>query len=81
MDAPRLAVNTSEELCAALYLRLTTQASAEPGRVRTLIAENELPTEYRREYAEIDFTYDSPTISTVRHPGPAGVRTIESDAT
>ncbi|WP_300614421.1 AAA family ATPase [Trebonia sp.] len=76
LDTPRLAVNTSEELAAALYRRLVQQAGTEPGRVQLIIADNELPAEYRRNYPEIVFTYDSPTISTVRHPGPTRVRTI-----
>lgn len=76
IDSPRLALNTAEALSAALYQRLVTQADADPGRLQLIIADNELPSEYRRHYAEIDFTYQAPTVSTVEHPGPAGVRTI-----
>jgi hypothetical protein len=80
LDSPRLALNTSEELSAALYRRLRALARASEGRLQVIIADNELPREYRGDYAEIDFTYDSPTISTIEHPGPAMVRTIDNTA-
>jgi hypothetical protein len=80
IDSPRLALNTSEELAAALYRRLVQLADAEPGRVQLIIADNELPAHYRRSYAEIDFTYDSPTISTIHHPGPNSVNTIDGNS-
>lgn len=76
LDSPRLALNTAEELSAALYRRLVALADASEGRLQVIIADNELPREYRRDYAEIDFTYESPTVSTIRHPGPSAVRTI-----
>lgn len=37
---------------------------------------DQVPCEYRRDYAEIDFSDDEPTISTVRRPGPAAVQPI-----
>jgi hypothetical protein len=46
------------------------------GQVQFIIADNQLPASYRRDYDEIDFTYDSPTVSTVPHPGPDAVKTI-----
>jgi hypothetical protein len=76
IDSPRLALNTAEGLSAALYRRMVTQSDIGRGRLQIIIADNELPAEYRREYAEIDFTYEHPTVSSVRHPGPAAVRTI-----
>ncbi len=34
----------------------------------------------QRDFVEIDFDYDAPTVSTIEHPGPAAVDTIyESD--
>ncbi|GAA1378411.1 AAA family ATPase [Catellatospora chokoriensis] len=76
IDSPRLALNTAEQLSAALYRRLVAQADANPGKVQMIIADNELPKDYRRHFAQIDFSYDSPTVSTISHPGPAGVRTL-----
>jgi hypothetical protein len=79
IDSPRLALNAAEDLSAALYRRLVTMADASPGQVQFLIADNQLPVHYRRDKAQIDFTYDTPTVSTVRHPGPANVRPITLD--
>ena len=76
IDSPRLALNEQEALPAALYRRLVTQADASRGQVQFIIADNELPADYRRDYDEIDFTYDSPTVSTIRHPGPTAVEPI-----
>ncbi|MET8092104.1 AAA family ATPase [Micromonospora sp. NPDC005220] len=76
IDSPRLALNTAERLSAALYRRLVTQADANRGKVQLIIADNELPREYRRDYDQIDFRYESPTVKTIRHPGPAAVRTL-----
>jgi AAA domain len=79
IDSPRLALNAAEDLSAALYRRLVTLADASPGQVQFLIADNQLPAHYRRDKAQIDFTYDTPTVSTVHHPGPANVRPITLD--
>jgi hypothetical protein len=35
-------------------------ADASPGQVQFLIADNQLPAHYRRDYDQIDFTYDTP---------------------
>lgn len=76
MDSPRLALNTAASLTAALYRRLVTQADANPGQVQMIIADNELPADYRGEFAEVDFDYEHPTIATIEHPGLAEVVTI-----
>ena len=76
IDSPRLALNAAEALPAALYRRLVTLADASPGQVQFIIADNQLPPHYRSDYAEIDFTYDAPTVATVPHPGPAAVEPI-----
>jgi hypothetical protein len=55
---------------------MVIQTEASRGKLQLIIADNEVPAEYRRDYSEIDFTYERPTVSTVRHPGPAAVRTI-----
>ena len=76
IDSPRLALNPAEALPTALYRRLVTLADASPGQVQFIIADNELPSHYRRDYAEIDFSYDTPTVAAVPHPGPAAVEPI-----
>jgi len=76
IDSPRLALNNAEALSRALYSRLVTQVDVMRGRLQVIIADNEIPPEYRRDYAEIDFSYENPTISTVAHPGPAAVSPI-----
>ncbi|MEV6524537.1 AAA family ATPase [Longispora sp. NPDC051575] len=81
IDSPRLALNTAERTAAALYRRLVTQADANPGKVQMIIADNELPSTYRGEFDEIDFDYTSPTVSTIEHPGPAGVQLLRQDNT
>ncbi|MEU5992807.1 AAA family ATPase [Spirillospora sp. NPDC047418] len=80
IDTPRLALQ-AESLAAALYRRLVGQADANPGRIQLIIADNELPADYRRHYQEIHFTYQNPTIPTILHPGPNAVRKlVDSDA-
>ena len=76
IDSPRLALNSDDALSSALYRRLVTQADANRQRVQIIVADNELPARYRRDYAEIDFTYARPTVNTVPHPGPAEVERI-----
>jgi hypothetical protein len=41
-----------------------------------VVADNEMPSNYVREFTEFKFSYDDPTVSTVRHPGPAAVTPI-----
>lgn len=43
-----------------------------------IIADNQLPIDYRQGYAQKDFGYDHPTVSTIPHPGPAAVQPINS---
>lgn len=69
MDSPRTSLNDNNDLSAALYKRLVTMADAAEGRVQVIIADNELPAAYRRDYAQMDFDYDHPTIAAVPHPG------------
>ncbi|MFF1608796.1 AAA family ATPase [Amycolatopsis sp. NPDC058278] len=77
IDSPRMALNTATELTEAMYRRLTTLVGTLPGRLQVIIADNELPKEYRASYAQINFTYAHPTVSTVSHPGRDAVQTIE----
>lgn len=80
IDSPQLALNAEVNLTAAMYRRLATQVGVVPGRLQIIVADNELPNDYRNSYAEIDFDYSHPTISTIDHPGPAQVTLIHGDA-
>lgn len=79
LDSPRTSLNDNDELSASLYRRLVTMADAAEGRVQVIVADNELPAAYRRDYAQIDFDYDHPTVSTVPHPGLDAVVRIGDD--
>ncbi|MBQ0925781.1 hypothetical protein [Saccharopolyspora endophytica] len=81
IDSPRTSLNNSDDLAAALYRRIVTQVDAAQDRLQVIIGDNELPSDYRREYDQLDFTYENPTISTVAHPGPAAVEPLNSSTT
>jgi len=81
MDSPRTSLNDNDDLSSALYRRLVTMADAAEGRVQVIIGDNELPADYRRDYAQLDFDYDHPTISTVHHPGREAVKTLNNSGT
>jgi rubrerythrin len=80
IDSPRLALNNQEQLAQQMYRRFVTQVGVNPGLAQFIVADNELPSKYGSEFAEIDFDYGSPTVSTVSHPGPAGVDRLVHDA-
>ncbi|MFK3983125.1 hypothetical protein ACI2K4_22450 [Micromonospora sp. NPDC050397] len=78
IDSPRMALNTAETLAAALYSRLRGLAGSVPGRLQMIIADNEVPAEYRQDIAEVDFSYEHPTVTAIEHPGPAAVQTLDT---
>ena len=80
IDSPRTSLNDSDELVAALYRRIVTQVDAAQDRLQMIIADNELPGVYRRDYKQLEFDYENPTISTVTHPGPAAVEPLSLSA-
>ena len=77
IDSPRTSLN-DDQLAAALYRRIVTRVAAAEDRLQIIIGDNELPSTYRRQYEQIDFSYEYPTINTVTHPGPA-VDTLTPD--
>jgi hypothetical protein len=79
IDSPRTSLNDSDRLAGALYRRLVKQADVDGERLQIIIGDNELPSEYRSDYAQIDFTYERPTVSTIRHPGPDAVIRVNAD--
>lgn len=80
LDSPRLALNTAEDIAAQMYRRLATQVAVKPGRLQFIVADNALSPEYGREFTEISFSYDRPTVGTVAHPGPAHVETLVDES-
>lgn len=76
IDSPRLALNTSGSIAAAIYQHLANIVKEFPGKLQLIISDNEIPESYKRDFDELVFTYDNPTVSTVAHPGPARVKTI-----
>ncbi|MBL1120208.1 AAA family ATPase [Streptomyces sp. 110] len=78
IDSPRLALNEEQDLTSGLYRRLVTLAEANAGRVQIIIADHALPSAYRKDYAEIDFSYKKPTISSIKHPGKGSVKPLVS---
>ena len=79
IDSPRMALNSSTGIEVALYRRLHDLASARPGKMQLVVADNELPAAVERDFAELDFDYAHPTVATVTHPGPNAVQTIAQD--
>lgn len=76
IDSPRMALNSATGISAALYRRLRDLATARPGKLQMIVADNELPDAVQRDFAELDFDYDHPTVATVGHPGPNAVETL-----
>ncbi|MFF5080385.1 hypothetical protein ACFY36_25315 [Actinoplanes sp. NPDC000266] len=76
VDSPRMALNSATGIAVALYRRLHDLATALPGKMQLIVADNELPAEVERDFAELDFDYEHPTVATVSHPGPNSVQTL-----
>lgn len=81
LDTPRLALSTAEDIAGQMYRRFATQVAVTPGRLQVIIADNELPAGVQRDFQELNFSYDEPTVSTVAHPGPAQVQTMTPSET
>ena len=79
LDSPRLALNAEDDIAGQMYRRFSTQVAVTDERFQFIIADNELPSDPALNIAEVNFSYESPTISTVRHPGPAGVEPLSGD--
>lgn len=80
LDSPRLALNAEDDIAGQMYRRFATQVAVTPGRLQFIIADNELPAGIDRDIDELTFSYDAPTVSSVTHPGPAHVETLEGEA-
>lgn len=62
-----------------MYQRRDVQVQVLHGRMQIVIADNELPSVYKGSYAEMHFSYPSPTVSTISHPGRDRVRPIHAE--
>lgn len=77
LDSPRLALNAENDIAGQMYRRFATQVAATPGRLQFIIADNELPHSIEsRDFNTTTFSYSAPTVPTIRHPGPAGLKTL-----
>ena len=76
IDSPRMALNSATGISAAMYRRLRDLAAARPGKLQMIVADNELPDAVQRDFAELDFDYEHPTLATISHPGPNAVQTL-----
>jgi hypothetical protein len=77
IDTPQLAQNDQVQLNNAVYHRLATQRDVgNRGEVQLIIADNAVPADYKRSFAEEEFSYERPTISSVPHPGRGKVKPI-----
>ncbi|WP_114907682.1 AAA family ATPase [Ornithinimicrobium murale] len=79
LDSPRLALGTQEDIAAQMYRRFATQVAVTPGRLQFIVADNDLPAGLDRGLDRLDFSYDSPTVSSVPHPGLAHVETLTDE--
>jgi hypothetical protein len=73
LDSPRLALNAEDDIAGQMYRRFATQVDVSPGRLQFIVADNELPAGLGDRFKKLEFSYESPTVSTIVHPGPAAV--------
>ena len=78
-DSPRLALNAEDDIANQMYSRFATQVAVTPGRLQFIVADNELPAGVERTFDELTFSYAAPTVSSIPHPGPANVETLQGD--
>jgi len=76
IDSPRLAFGNAEAMATQMYRRFGAQVGAAPGRLQFIIADNELPEAYGRDFTEVVFSIEEPTVPTIPHPGPANVEIV-----
>ncbi|MCC3279485.1 hypothetical protein LJ754_09995 [Arthrobacter sp. zg-Y40] len=76
IDSPRTSLNDDEDLSKALYRSIVDLVGVAGNRLQVIIGDNELPVENDGQYTEINFDYEHPTISSVKHPGRDSVTRI-----
>lgn len=80
LDSPRLALNADTDIAGQMYRRFATQVAVTPGRLQFIIVDNELPAGIVEDIDVLTFSYASPTVSSVAHPGPANVQTLVAES-
>lgn len=80
LDSPRLALNAEEDITGQMYRRFAIQVGVAPGRLQFIVADNELPVGLNQSFDALTFSYDAPTVSSVEHPGPAHVTTLDGQS-
>ena len=71
IDSPQLALSSAEGISSQMYSRFATQVGVVKGRLQFIVADNKLTKDLVKEFTELNFSYDNPTIGTIKHPGPA----------
>lgn len=80
LDSPRLALNSEDDIAAQMYRRFAIQVAVTPGRLQFIVADNEPPGNIDAgTFTEMSFSYETPTVATIEHPGPAGVKTLDDE--
>ncbi|WP_204806333.1 hypothetical protein [Mycobacterium riyadhense] len=79
LDSPRLALNAEEDIAGQMYRRFATQVGVTPGRLQFIVVDNKLPAGIDRSFNALTFSYNAPTVASVKHPGPAHVKTIDGN--
>lgn len=84
IDSPRKSIGSQNaRLVDQIYRQLDVLAQTYGDRMQVIVADNDIPPDISKRWQDMRFDYDNPTISTVQHPGLAGVTTldqIEDDA-
>lgn len=81
LDSPRLALNAEQDIASRMYRRFASQVALLPGQLQFIVGDNDLPISIDRNFEELTFSYEAPTIWTVIHPGPAQVKTLTDRTT
>lgn len=71
IDSPQLALSSADGISDQMYNRFATQVGVVEGRLQFIVADNKLTKDLAKRFTELGFSYDNPTISTIKHPGPA----------
>jgi hypothetical protein len=82
IDSPRKAFGNNDsdrQRAAQLYGRFRTLADAYGQRLQLIIADNDPPPISSESFGKVEFTYESPMVPGVDHPGPAHVGRIEDE--
>ncbi|MFF5233913.1 hypothetical protein [Dactylosporangium sp. NPDC000521] len=77
LDTPRKSIGAGDALAVNLYRQLDILAESYKDRLQIIVADNGLPAEYARRWQQFVFDYPTPVVSTVAHPGPAEVVTLD----